>query len=336
MRKFPAAFLVLGLLVVRPGSVGAQSASEIAAAKQWFTEGLALEEKSDFAAALERFRRAAEVKRTPAITFHVGLCEMKTGALVEAVVSLERTVESAKAEGNTQVETAAANELSALRARLPMLEISIKGAAKPTTLSLDGNSLSVVALDAPIPVNPGQHKLVAEFATGPLEKSFSASEGKRARVELTAPGSPAEATRPPVPPATPAAPAPSPAPDKDATNDAGGASVVPWLFIGGGVLATAGGFYMWKLRGDLIDDLDAICPAQTECPADRADDVDSKEKKGKTYTTLGVAFWGVGVAALATGGYLLLSAPTKERPTALRVAPALGPHVAGALINGRF
>lgn len=111
---------------------------------------------------------------------------------------------------------------------------------------------------------------------------------------------------------------------------------MPWLVIGGGVLVTAGGFFMWKLRGDQIDSLDAICPEQDACPAERESDVDDLENKGKTYTTLGIAFWGVGAAAIATGGYLLLSGSGQEKAASTRVAPALGPGVAGAVLSGRF
>lgn len=335
MRHFAAALLGFGLLVGSLGPARAQSASEIAAAKQWFTEGLALEEKSQFAEALERFRRAAAVKKTPQILFHVGLCEAKTGALVEAIVSFERAAESAKAEGNAQVESASESELRALRPRVPMLEINVKGTTKPSSMTLDGNALSSAALEAPIPVNPGQHELVADFAGTKVKQSFKASEGAKSRVELEAPS--AEA-----PPATPTPPPAAPAPNaledhpRPPVETKPGSSIVPWLVIGGGVLVTAGGFFMWKLRGDQIDSLDAICPEQDACPAERESDVDDLENKGKTYTTLGIAFWGVGAAAIATGGYLLLSGSGQEKAASTRVAPALGPGVAGAVLSGRF
>jgi len=338
MRRFAGALLGFGLACSMARGAVAQSASEIAAAKQWFTDGLALEEKSEFAKALELFRRAAAVKKTPQILFHVGLCEAKTGALVEAIVSFERAEEAAKAEQNTQVGSAAQAELSALRPRVPTLEIAVKGEAKPTRLTLDGNTLSNAALDAPLPVNPGQHELVAEFETGSVKKSFKASEGGKSRVELEAPaaGAPAPAAAPAAAP-TPepgSAPADHPLPPAEPSQ---GPGIVPWLVIGGGVLATVGGFYMWKLRGDKIDELDAICPAQDQCPADRASDVDDLESEGKTYTTFGIALWGVGAAAIATGGYLLLSGSGSEKPPAgARVAPALGPGLAGAVVSGRF
>src|SRR5687767_8496616 len=123
-------------MISATGSVFAQSASEIAAAKQWFTEGLALEEKDQFKDALDRFRRAAQVKKTPSILFHVGLCEAKTGQLVEGLVNLERAVELGKTEGNDQVVSAASGEIASLSPRIPKLELAVVGDEQPKSLSL--------------------------------------------------------------------------------------------------------------------------------------------------------------------------------------------------------
>jgi hypothetical protein len=334
MRRVAPALLSIGLLLGLPGVAGGQTASEIAAAKQWFTDGLALEEKGEFARALELFRRAAAVKKTPQILFHVGLCEARTGALVEAIVSFERAIESAREENIDQVVAAAESELGKVRPRVGKLRLAVAGKVTPTQLTLDGNPLSPAALEAPIPMNPGRHEVAAEFPSGTARRSFEVQAGKQIDVSLSPPASaeppaPVPAPRPPEPVSPPGSPAP-------AADTGSATSALPWLVIGGGVLATAGGFYMWKLRGDQIDALDSVCPAPDSCPADRESEVDELTSKGKTYTTLGVAFFGVGAAALATGGYLLLSGSGAEQRPGARVAPALGPGLAGAVVRGRF
>ena len=329
------AVCALALGATLPAPARAQPASEIAAAKQWFTEGIAFEEKGDFAQALERFQRALQVKKTPPIQFHVGLCQARTGALVEGLVSLERASELAKAEHNQQVEDAAAGELANLRPRVPMLEVSVTGEGKPTSLSLDGVAISTAVLDAPIPVNPGKHQLVAEFDTGKVTRTFQAVESGRAKVSLEAPGGSAKTAPPPpapAPPMTPGKPTPEPARDRPAEKST---SIVPWVLVGTGVVATLGGFYMWKLRGDQKSQLDDLCDTRTTCPADSASEVDDLESKGKTYNTLAFGFWGLGAAALATGGYLLLSSGGSEQ-SATRVGPAVGPGFAAAYVGGRF
>jgi tetratricopeptide (TPR) repeat protein len=323
-----------------PKAAHAQSASEIAAAKQWFSDALALEDKKQFAEALTLFKKAMDVKRTPQIVFHVALCELETNALVEALVDFERAIELAKAEGNDQVESAASAELSKLQPRVPRLRISVKGDAHPTRLTLDNAEIALSTLDASMPVNPGRHTVVAEFETGRAEQAFQVAEKGNAAVELVPPAGPSPTTGPATAPApsTPVAPEsapPTPAAPSAPEADKGSANVVPWVVLGGGVLVTAGGFYMWKLRGDRKDELDAMCPEPDRCPPGSSSEIDDLQSKGKTYTTLSIAMWGVGAAALATGGYLLLSSGGKSERGA-RVAPLLAPGFAGGSIAGRF
>jgi len=317
----------------------AQSASEIAAAKQWFSDALALEEKKQFAEALTLFKKAMDVKRTPQIVFHVALCELETNALAEALVDFERAVEIAKSEGNDQVESAANAELAKLRPRVPTFVLTVKGDARPNRLTLDDGELALSTLGTSMPVNPGRHRVVAEFDTGKTEKSFQLAERGKVQLELVPPveaGAPApapgpETSPPPVSSPPPASPGPPPPPQADR----GSSNVVPWVVLGGGVLVTAGGFYMWKLRNDQKDELDSICPQPDQCPADRASDVDDLQSKGKTYNTLAIGMWGIGVAAIATGSILLFGS-NEERTPAATFSPAFAPGVAGGFVSGSF
>jgi hypothetical protein len=320
-------------MISATGSVFAQSASEIAAAKQWFTEGLALEEKDQFKEALDRFRRAAQVKKTPQILFHVGLCEAKTGQLVEGLVNLERAVELGKTEGNDQVVSAASGEIASLKPRIPNLELAVVGDEQPKSLSLDDTALSESTIGSPIPVNPGAHVLKATFSTGEITKRFSVKEGERSRVELSAPKGDEPGGVGPSPARAPPPPD-RPLPPEKEQPTAERSNVMPWVLIGGGVVFAAGGFYAWKLRGDQMDELDSICPTRDSCPADRGSDVDSHESQGKLYTTIGIGAWVTGAALVGTGTALLLG--SKKSESALRVTPIVQPGIAAATFGGRF
>lgn len=313
-----------------------QTASEIAAAKQWFSEGMALEEKGQFADALVRFKKAMAVKKTPQIVFHVGLCELRTGALVEALVSFERAVELSKTEGNAQVESAASAELTSLRPRVPTLEIVIVGQAAPKRVLLDGTEIAGATLGTAMPVNPGAHEVIAEFDDGTVKQRVSVAERGKGKVELTPPAPGKQPAATPVTGGAPPGPKPAPTPEPTpAAPPAPSPSVVPWVLIGGGVVFAAAGFYTWKLRGDQIDALDAMCPAKDDCPVERAGDVDDAESKGRTYTTLSFAAWGIGAAALGAGTVMLLGSSSKERASA-QVGPVIGPGFSGASLRGRF
>lgn len=312
-----------------------QTASEIAAAKQWFTQGIALEEQGQFAEALEQFKKALAVKKTPQIVFHVAICELKTGALVEALVDFGRAAELAKAEGNDQVESAANAELVTLRPRIPSVEIVIQGKTTPTRVLLNGTEIATATLGTPIPVNPGTHEVVAEFEGGPVRRKVSVAERAHTKLEIAAPAATTDAPgRPPVaPPAnspTHAGPA-DPGPRAVATSP----SVLPWVLVGGGIVFAAGGFYSWKVRGDQVDALDELCEARDRCPAEQAGEVDDLESKGKTYTALSFVGWGVGAAAITVGTVMLLGSSSKERASA-EWAPVVGPGFSGASLRGRF
>ncbi len=314
-----------------------QTASEIAAAKQWFTQGMALEEKGQFGDALEQFKKALAVKKTPQIVFHVALCEFETGALVEALVDFGRAVEIAKAEGNAQVESAANAELIKLRPRVPTVEIVVQGGATPTRVLLNGTEIAAATLGSPIPVNPGSHEIVAEFEGGSVRRKVSVAERARSKIEIAPPVATADTPGAPAPtPAATKAPPAAPAePDHPTPEPTASPSVLPWVFVGGGVVFAAGGFYLWKLRGDQIDALDELGPEQDRCPIERAGEMDDAESKGKTYTALAFAGWGVGAAAITVGTVMLLGSSSKERATA-EWAPVIGPGFSGASLRGRF
>ncbi|MEO7096259.1 MAG: hypothetical protein ABI175_23570, partial [Polyangiales bacterium] len=64
--------------------------AELTAARELFDEGLKLEEKNQWQPALDRFRKVAAVKATPAVRFHMGLCLENLGKLVDALNEFER------------------------------------------------------------------------------------------------------------------------------------------------------------------------------------------------------------------------------------------------------
>ena len=71
-----------------PGRVRADGFGDRGRRSSGSRSGLAHEGEGKFGPALDLFRRAAQVKKTPQIVYHVGFCESRTGALVEALVDL--------------------------------------------------------------------------------------------------------------------------------------------------------------------------------------------------------------------------------------------------------
>lgn len=313
----------------------AQTPSEVATAKRWFAEGLASEEKGDFAAALGLFRRASQVKRTPQIVYHVGLCEGRTGALVEALVDLDTAAALARSAGAEKVVVAAEAELATVRARVPSLEVRVGGGERPERLMVDDHSIALSMLGTAMPLDPGAHTVSVAFASGvTVTKPATLVERDAVSLDLTPPASApsppvvAVAPRPPLPPplATARPSTPSPEAPVAASVEPGHRSVLPWLVTGvGGAVTLAGAALIVAARVDL-GTVSSGCPSHSGCPL-------SLQGTYNTATTLNGLGLGLGAAGLATAGVgvtLLALRPTSSTSASLVVSPS------SVAVTGRF
>jgi len=322
----------------------AQTSSEIAAARKWFEEGIGHEEAGRWQQALTSFRQAAQVKQTPQILFHQGLCEKHLGLLVEAELSLSRAASMARKQNLGEVERAANTELEEVRERTPVIHIELPAGKEPDEVRLDGETLSPVFLTKPVPVNPGSHELVIVAGGVETRKSTSIQERETATIRFESwpapspgPASPPPATAPPPSPAPgprePVTPPPS-SPPTD-SGDSASHSTLAWTLVAGGVLAAGGGVAFWMQRNEQLDRIDDICPSRGQCPPDRKTEVDDLEGKGTTYSALGIGLIGTGLAA-ATVGVVILSTGDDSEQSSAAIAPVVGPGQAGAWVQGRF
>lgn len=327
--RLSRAGLVAGALLLAGAPAHAQTASEVATAKRWFSDGLASEEKGDYAAALELFRRASQVKKTAQIVYHVGLCESRTGALVEALVDLDTASALARATRTAsadKVVQAAQAELAEVRTRTPSLEVRVGAADKADRLLVDGHSIALSMLGVAMPLNPGEHTVSVVLAAGTtVTKAASLVEHDAKVLDLSSPPTPSGVV--PVPagpveplPATPAPPPPAP------PEPSRGSSPLPWVFVGGGAgLAALGATLFGIARAD-AGSLDSSCPSHTGCSST----LQSKYNTAVTLNGVGLAIGAVGIAAAGVGVTMLVLRPSASSSAALRVTPS------GALLSGRF
>jgi hypothetical protein len=313
----------------------AQTASEIAAAKQWFADGLALENQAKWAEALDRFRRAQGVKHTPQIDFHVGLCEARSGDLVNAIVDLDRAVTSAREKGATDVQQAATTELADARSRAPTLEIDAP-AAKVQRVLVDGAAVATSTLGAPVPMNPGDHAVVVEFAEGRVEKHATLAEREAKKLAFDPPmaGATPLASPTPTDTAPPDATPTSPPPETPTSAPSSGSSkVLPWALVGVGGALVVGGVVFFAMRQSEISTIDQSCPTRVHCDPSLQGDASS----GQTYSTLSFVLGGAGLVAAGVGAGMLLFGDSGSTSTAsARVVPTAAPGGGGAMVVGRF
>jgi hypothetical protein len=300
------------------GVAHAQTASEIATAKQWFASGLAHEEKGEFSAALELFRRAVQVKKTPQIVYHVGFCESRTGALVEELVDLDAAAAIARAAHADDVVAAAQAELGEVKKRAPTLEVRVTSDASPSRFVVDGSAIALSMLRTPMPLDPGEHTVTIEFADGgSTTRKATLAERDVKTVDLAAAVTAHQAAAP----AEGAASPPSPTPVVDSTSPspvaAHRSSTVEWVLVGVGAALAVGGGSLIAVARAKESSLDTSCPSHAGCDP-------SLESTYNTATTLNSVGLGVGIAGLAAvgvGASILLFRPTVSSSTALAVSP---------------
>lgn len=331
-----------------PVPAAAQSAADLAHARELFRQGLSEEAAGDWAGGLKTFEQVAHVKLTPQVRFHIARCQENLGRLNAALGGYRMAVYQAEQRGDSQQLIDQIRSASqALMKRIPRLVIERGQGAEGIQVELDGVSVGAAELGQPMRVDPGPHQIVGILSNGTqFKKSVTASEGKTVHVVLDVP----PGLRKPSSGAAVSAPPPAPPPPTSQSDEqpsppaedksAHGSTIVPWVIGAFGVasLAASGGFYL--ARGSEKNKLDQGCLGN-KCP----DTLKSAEDAGKLYTTLSGVALGVGVAAVGTSlVWLLMRKHGGEKHSqdgagaspALDVAVSAWPQSAGVSVAGHF
>jgi hypothetical protein len=164
------------------------TSSELSVARRLFEEGKAAEDAGDFRAAAEKFRRAASIKDTPGIRFHLARCEEEQGAFVEALVEYDRARELLESGVKAaDVEKLLPGARQRAMTQVALLTIKLPPDVGDANVELDGKPLAASVLGVALPINPGKHRLTAA-AAGRANYSFNidvrSGEGVQLDVEL--------------------------------------------------------------------------------------------------------------------------------------------------------
>jgi len=298
-------------------------------ARAQFQQGLALETAGDWAGALDLFQQVAQVKLTPQVRFHVGLCEEHLGRLSAALGDYELAAHEADEAKVAEVSAQVAARREDLRARIPQLTIARGRGGEYAIVSLDGVALGSSSIGLKLPVDPGPHSIEAH-APGfrPFRSSIDVAERDSKTIEITLEPLPAgQGTAEPT-----AASATSGT--IDTASAPSSANPLPYIVGGVGVASLAAGGVFLLLRQGAISSLDDQCtpPPERSCPASAQATFDH----GKTYNALMNVTLGVGVVGVGVGTVLLLTRPKSPSSATLAIAPGSHDATVGATLAGSF
>lgn len=181
MRLLLATPLLLSLLApAREAAAqsGAEVAVEVAFARTLFEEATELVRQGYLWRAIPKLEASIGHDPTPAAMLALADCQRRMGATATAWGWFHRAEERARSLGDTARAAEAAEQAAAIEARIPRVKVVVAEGERPPDIRLDGRPLATSALGIAIPVDPGEHKVVAT-APGrvPFEARINADKG---------------------------------------------------------------------------------------------------------------------------------------------------------------
>lgn len=155
-------------LVVEPPANVLSESERKASARAEYQEGMELQSKASYAAALLHFQEAQRAYDAPTHLLHIAQCLALTGKLVEAQETYETLTHRALAtpapEPFVSAVAAGRLELTELRPRIPTLRISVHpdpAELQDFVLKVDGRPVSSEIVGIARPMNPGTYRVTA-------------------------------------------------------------------------------------------------------------------------------------------------------------------------------
>jgi hypothetical protein len=195
--------MVAGLWTQAARAQNEPSVGDLAHTRELFNQGLPQRETGDAGGALEKFRAAQSLVRTPIVARELGRTYAQLGKLIEARETFLSIARIPVRSEETARSAAARNQRATLadeiRVRLASITIratwagSVAGAGSgAVTVTVDGAAIPAEVLGTACLVNPGVHGIVAKAADGATsETRADLKEGEAREVELTRLQSPA-------------------------------------------------------------------------------------------------------------------------------------------------
>ena len=325
-RTWAAVLFSAALMLPATDARADASASDKAAAEVLFDQGKGLLKEGKNEEACRKFEGSQKLDPGIGTALFLGDCYEKINRSASAWAMFREAAGMAKAAGQSDREQIARSRAALLETKVPKMMLVTDAVAKipGLTISRDGTTIPVELGSAEVPVDPGTH--VIELSA-PNKKTWSKT--------IEVPNSPdvqrvvlpslEDDVKPSTKPAADVKVAPiEPVP----TGRRTAGLVVGAVGIVG--LGVAGAFTGIAISKD--GKADDICGSNT-CPTQEGVDL---ANDAKTAANVSTAALGVGIAGLAIGTILFLTAPSKAAPKTASKSFTILPTPQGLLATGRW
>lgn len=314
----------LGLsIALRVTAAYAQTGPEELVRRELLNEADAARNAGDHARALDRARRAMQIRATPSVGLIIAQeaealsAQPDQGHLVlEALSAAENCAAQARLDPtlrNREVILVRCREVAEhMRPRVGRVRLSVQGPTLPgMNVQVNGSAVPQAVWSVDYPVVPGRVRVDAVTPDGrEFHTEAEVSAGSTQTLTVVVPVTPtvvarAETTAPP----QRAPHVPPPPPPRQS-------HVGAWALVGTGAALTVAGGVFLGLRFSNVSERERLCPAGA-CPnVNDFNTATAAQDSAKTYNTAGFVLVGVGVAAITAGVlWRVLGAP-REAPRA--------------------
>ena len=292
-----------------------RAAADVETARQLYNQGRELRDHGDLLLALEKFKAAHALAKTPITGLELARTHAALNQPVEArelCLSVARIpVTAEETARSVEARAEAAKIAEEVKPKIATLHITLQGPRRgdETILLIDGITVPAAAIGEPRSLNPGAHAISARIGTGPeTTASTELKEGETRDLELTV-----------VPPAKVAAVVPPETPARSQTK------LSPLTIPGFGVAAIGVG--VGAVTGIITiatkSDLQNRCNGKICGPSEYAD-----LDRGKTMGNISTVAFIVGAVGGAIGIYGL------THPSTVKANAASSPVVRAFLGAG--
>ncbi|HEU4410651.1 MAG TPA: hypothetical protein VFS43_35680 [Polyangiaceae bacterium] len=251
-----------------------------------FNEGVRLRQEGKLDEACAMFAESHRREPTAGKLLNVASCHERGGKLATAWAEFLSAALLFKARGDEVGVAECHRRASLLEPFLPRLTVRVERHVPGLAIKLDGRAVAAAQLGSPLPVDPGEHTLVAE---APGHVSFRVSPRVGPGGGPTVIDLPALAERRPA-------------------VAAAGRPMLGYVVGGLGLVALGTGAVFGAMAFSSNQKAENACPSADECAPDVASDHRDRASTRAWVANVGV---GVGLLGLAAGGYLFLTTPSQ-------------------------
>jgi len=334
--------LLIALSCAAPLPAAARTSSPTStaaiAAESAFLDGVRLMKQAAWSEAAERFRDSQRLDPASGTLLNLAYCQTQLGKTASAWLTYRQASALAERTGKPAHAQLAHEQGEKLEPALAKLRFTLIGDGSRTTqLKLDDEELAKESWSLSVPVDPGQHRIVAVFDSGEnWQTEVVAQPGQESVVEVKVPEAKA---RPAAPALTPRSASggssvgPTPVPASPAAPSAAARPSGWSLGLGvagaGAVVAGSALFVSARLGYDAAR---GHCSGNNACPNPYYD----REQAAQSRAKLSFVLAGSGVLLMGAAAVLHFRASHDDEPRAQLSAAVLGPRDFAAAYTREF